>query len=865
MLKILKYLKKYTGLILLAVCLVLLQAYCDLELPKYMSNMINVGLRQGGIEDWLPDAFSEESKDYLALFLTEDDYKALFGEYNGGQYSGYYVGAKDAYGHGRIDQKEYDAFKKKYTDLDDGTEVYILKNQFDIYKKSISDDELERLRETLKMPVIVYAVFREMFPVSVMDFLGDSSFLAMLWSISYTNGMPEEDKIAAQEAYIEEAKAKDIGWFFEQLVFFSQTPAGDSGKMKYGDDEKKTLMFFITLFLSNDRDIVNIGTRQEIIDALLLGGYKPESVDLIADTILGIFDGHFDGLSKEVTDYIFTLGCIEYKKAEYALAGADVGALQTSYILKNGLMMLLFTVLGILAAIATIAVASKVAAGLARDVRRDIFQKVQSFSNAEFDRFSTASLITRTSNDVSQLHSLLFLLIKNAFYAPIIVVGGLYYVYKFLGIDTRLLAIIGLAALFAAVVIAVLFFVVIPRFRVMQKLIDRINLVARERLGGLLVIKANDNEGYEENRYDDVNKNITRVNLFVNRMLALMQPIMMLSMNILGGIIIWFVVDRNLLLDGTIAPGSLLAFLQYAMQIILAFLLMSGTFVYMPRAMISMKRLWDVLAMKPSVTDAEKTEAMSENHDIRFENVGFKYREDGQEVLKNIDFEVKSGSFTAIVGATGSGKTTLIELLLRFYDPTEGRITVGGHDIRNVAQDELRSIMGYVPQNPTLFSGTVRDNLLAGNDSADEGKMDRSLKVAKADDFIRIETKRGGTKKGDKYSIEISKSGSNLSGGQKQRLSIARAAVREPKVYLFDDSFSALDYMTESSLRRELIRETERGKASVLFISQRIASVLNADNIVVLENGEIIGQGSHKELLKNCEKYAEIARSQDVV
>ncbi|MDR3263523.1 MAG: ABC transporter ATP-binding protein [Clostridiales bacterium] len=881
MLKVFGYFKRYWKLIFLTACLALVQAYCDLELPKYMSNMINIGIRQNGIDDWLPDVFSQKTFGEIKVFISDADYGELQNKY--------YVGINAAHSGGRISEKEYASLKKKYTALE-ASEVYILKTSLksDYYKGDLNDADIEYLRGVLKVPVIVYAVFNEMFPVSAVQFLQNKEFLAIFWAgfaigdfvmtdpgEGYPGYQDYLDAKAVYEAarndYVMANDDKSLTDFFEMLLGYSQTPPSGIISVPYcvnagyGERDKKAFMEFVAAIISNDtQHDMDDATRALLRETLQNIGYPPDSVDSIIEMAIGT---SFNGVDKEITDYIFEMGNAEYKVYEYQRAGADTHTIQINYVIENGLFMLLYTLISIVSVIFIVKLAAAAAAGIARDLRRDLFNKVQSFSNAEFDKFSTASLITRTTNDVNQVYTLGFLLIKNVIYAPLVVGGGLYYVSSALGINARMLYIIFIAIGVLAVGSAALFFVVVPKFNIMQKLLDRMNLVARERLGGIFVVKANDNESYEEERYEEVNRKIAKVNLFVNRILAIIAPFMILFMNILGVVVIWYTIYRDLLITGAILPGSLLAFIQYIVQIISAFIIVALIFIFLPRAAVAMKRIAEVLAVKPSVADPEKPVPLgADKFDLRFENVGFKYGAEDNEVLKDISFDVKAGEVTAVVGATGSGKTTLINLLLRFYDPTEGVIYAGDTDIRLVAQEEYRKRIGYVPQQPVLFSGTIRENFLAADENASTADMDGAIEIARAEDFVNDREFKGvydsGVTDPDKYDAVLSSAGKNLSGGQKQRLSIARAVVRKPDIYIFDDSFSALDYVTEASLRAELIRETKKRGTGVLIVSQRIASVLNADSIVVLGGGRVIGRGNHKQLMKDCTEYREIAASQ---
>jgi ATP-binding cassette subfamily B protein len=879
----LSYTKKYLRIAALALCLVVLQAYCDLELPKYMSNMINVGIRQSGIDDWLPDVFSDATFDEIEAFIPDSDYQTL---------EKYYVGINLAKGRGWLSQKEYDKYKGKYKSLADG-EVYMLRAAIDaefFAGETLSGEEDAELRRILKAPIIVYAAFSGALSVSTVDFLENKAVLALLWAgykyDASSELTPEEEAAlsAEREAYIKTLWDKPLTFFLSELKAMS-----DNGE--YDESDKASLVRLISAFVGGGGgeeyfdfyDKVISGemgyeiprTEEAFAAKLVEAGYSADFSEELASKLFsgGVSFRAGAAIAGPVVNFITESGCVQYKIFEYGKAGADVVKIQINYILKNGVLMLLYTVLGVIAAIMVVRLSARVAAGMAKDLRRDVFKKVQSFSNAEFDEFSTASLITRTSNDISQLHTLFFMLIKNAFYAPLVFFGGLFYVNRFLGIGGNMLGLIAIASAVISVGVIALFFVVLPKFTKIQKLLDKINLVARERLTGLFVIKANDNERAEESRYEDVSQKLMNVNLFINRLMALMSPFMILFMNVLGVIIVYYAVEHDMLIDGSVLPGSLLAFIQYTAQIISAFLLMSGTFVFMPRAAVAMKRIWEVLSAKPRVADIAEPVGLGDKPlSIRFENVSFRYGGASACALENVSFSAPAGKVTAIVGATGSGKSTIINLIMRFYDPTDGTVFVGGEDVKNLSQEELRQNIGYVPQRPLLFSGTIGENLRAAREDASRAELDEAIAVAKAEDFVNDKELNGGGEAvenggieprfSDKYDAPLSEAGKNISGGQKQRLSIARAIVRKPKIYLFDDSFSALDYMTEAALREEIMRQSRENGAGVVIVSQRIASILSADCIIVVDGGRVIGQGTHAELLETCKEYKEIAASQ---
>jgi ATP-binding cassette subfamily B protein len=536
-------------------------------------------------------------------------------------------------------------------------------------------------------------------------------------------------------------------------------------------------------------------------------------------------------------------------KAEYSALGMDVDEIQTNYILKAGLKMLLVALISAISIVIVGFLASKTAAGLARNLRYDVFNHVERFSIKELDKFSSASLITRTTNDITQIQNLIVIMIRMVFFAPIMGVGG---VIKAIGKSASMSWIIGVAVIALLGLISILIIVVMPKFKVVQKLIDKLNLVTRENLSGMMVIRAFSNQQFEENRFDEANKNLTDTNLFINRVMALMYPAMMLIMNGVTILIVW--VGAHRIADANMQVGDMMAYMQYAMQIIFAFLMMSMMFILIPRASVSANRIVEVLQTELEIKDPENPKEFDNSLKgvVKFKNVSFRYDGAEEDMLKNIDFKALPGETTAVIGSTGSGKTTLLNLIPRFQDVTSGEILVDGVDIRKVSQHDLREKIGYVPQKSILFSGTIESNLKYGDEDAEKEDLIKAAEISQSMEFIK--------EKEEEFRLPISQGGSNVSGGQKQRLSIARALMKKPEIFLFDDSFSALDFRTDSALRKALNERIE--KSTIIIVAQRVASIMNAEQIIVLDEGEIVGKGTHKELLENCKPYREIAESQ---
>jgi len=534
---------------------------------------------------------------------------------------------------------------------------------------------------------------------------------------------------------------------------------------------------------------------------------------------------------------------------EYEAIGIDLVGIQSTYILRVGGIMLLFTFLGAAASIAVGYLSARTSSGLARNLRKQAFVRVEDFSNTEFDKFSTASLITRSTNDITQVQMLLVMLFRIAFYAPILGIGA---VIKVISGGASMSWIIAAAVLAMMVLIGVLLIVAVPKFKIIQKLIDKVNLVTRQMLSGIMVIRAFNTQNHEEKKFDDANQDLTKTQLFITRVIVFLMPVMMLIMNVVMITIVWvgaYQVDA-----GTVQVGDMMAFMQYTMQIIMAFMMVSMVFVMLPRAIVSTQRINEVLDTEPVIKNPKSPVKFKGDlkGQLEFKDVFFRYPSAEEDLLKNINFTAKPGQTTAIIGSTGSGKSTMINLIPRFYDVTSGKILVNGLDVRDVTQHDLREKIGYVSQKTLLFSGTIASNIRYANESASDEEVENFLKTAQGIDIIK-QNEKG-------YEMAVSQGGANLSGGQKQRLAIARALASKPEIFIFDDSFSALDYTTDAALRKALRRQTK--DATVLIVTQRISTIMNSDQIVVLDKGEIVGIGKHKELMDTCEVYREIAESQ---
>lgn len=724
--KLFKFMKPYAATILMIVVFLVLQAYCDLSLPGYTSDIVNVGIQQGGIDTAIPEQISVEDIDRLFLFVSEKDQKTVL----------------DAY------ERDTDTYESEAYVLKDG----ILKNE----------KRTDKIGAILSKPMMLVTVFSS-----------DS----------------EETKEMTD-------------------AMFASLP-------------KEMLSEDMTVF-----DVLGMMPEEQRAQMVTQIG---EKVDEMPETML----------EQAATIYL---------KEAYKNLGMDTDKIQTGYMLRTGGKMLALAAVGMIVSMIVGFLASKVGASTGRDLRGKVFRKVVEFSNGEFDKFSTASLITRSTNDIQQIQMLTVMILRMVLYAPIMGMGG---VFKVFHTNVSMSWIIGLAVVLIAMVVMVLFVVAMPKFKILQNLVDRLNLVTREILTGLPVIRAFSTEKHEEERFDQANKDLTKTNLFVNRAMTFMMPTMMLIMNAISILIVW--VGANGINDGQMQVGDMMAFIQYTMQIIMAFLMICMISIMLPRAAVSATRVDEVLTSTTLINDPKQPKHLKEGKGmVEFNHVSFRYPGAEEDVLHDISFTAKPGETTAIIGSTGSGKSTMVNLIPRFYDVTEGKITIDGEDIRNVTQHELRDQLGYVPQKGVLFSGTIASNILYGNPDGSEETMMEAAKVAQAAEFIEEKPKC--------YDSRISQGGGNVSGGQKQRLSIARAIAKDPKIFIFDDSFSALDYKTDVTLRKALKEHTVN--STVIIVAQRISTILHADQIIVLDEGKVAGIGTHKELLKNCDVYYQIAASQ---
>ena len=727
--KLFKFLKPYTAAVAAIICILVVQAYCDLSLPTYTSDIVNVGIQQGGIDETVPDTISKKDLNHLLLLVPSDRQKTV----------------KNAYTES-VEKYDYN-----------GTVMEL--------KASVKEDEkkMDRLSEILGKPMLMAAGF---------DSGSDMTQKIEEQMRTQMSGIPNVDKM-------------DI---YDMLEFM-----GAEGR----------------------------------------------------NALIGQMDQQMDSMQ----DSMIAQAAAGYIKDAYTHIGIDTDQIETTYILRTGAKMLALAFLGMAASILVGLLASRVGAGVGRRLRENVFRKVVGFSNAEFDKFSTASLITRSTNDIQQIQLLIVMILRMVLYAPIMAIGGIWKVFH---TNVGMSWIIGLAVAVIIVIVGFLFLVVMPKFKLIQNQVDKLNLVSREILTGLSVIRAFGTQKYEEERFDDANKALTKTNLFVNRAMTFMMPLMMFVMNSIAVLIVW--VGGHSINDGAMQVGDMMAFIQYTMQIIMAFLMICMISVMLPRAAVSAGRVDEVLTSETMIHDPGNPSHIPEEGKgkVVFDHVSFRYPGAEEDVLHDISFTAEPGKTTAFIGSTGCGKSTLVNLIPRFYDVTDGKITIDGKDIRNVSQHELREKLGYVPQKAVLFSGDIASNILYGNPEGSEAEMTEAATIAQATEFIEQKKK--------KYKSTISQGGSNVSGGQKQRLSIARAIAKHPDVYIFDDSFSALDYKTDATLRAKLKEKTS--ESTVMIVAQRISTILHADQIIVLDDGQIVGKGTHKELLKTCEAYYQIASSQ---
>lgn len=730
MLKLKRYLKPYLGLLLVGVALLFGQAMLELTLPNYMSDIVNVGLQQGGITQAAPEVIDSDAMAMMQMFMSEED-KALV-------------------------NAAYEPLSER-EDAADLKETYPNAGDEDL---ALAADPENGVNEAFNRAT--YAL------VSMMEELAPAD--------SATQSEEQASGTLDAEAMV-------------QLTAMLQSGALD----------------------------------EQLKEAIATAVVTPESM-------------------LDQTGVVLT-------KSFYTQLGADTDAIQTSYILKVGLRMAGLAILLTVCAISAGFCMARLGAGVGRDLRRDVFRKVSYFNNNEMDQFSGASLITRSTNDVTQVQNFLSIGLRMMCFAPIMGIGGL-----IMGLSKclNLAWVLALALIVMLGLILTLFAVAMPRFKKMQTLIDRLNLVSREELSGLMVVRAFSNQPFMQNRFEKANKDLTGNTLFVNRAMATMMPFMMLVMNGLSLLIVWF--GGKQIAASNLQVGDMMAFIQYAMQVIMSFLFISMMFIMVPRASVSAERINEVLTCESTVADPAQPTEM--NHPVKgvveFKDVSFRYEGADANVLEHVSFTARPGETVAFIGATGSGKSTLVNLIPRFYDATEGSITVDGVDVRQLRQKDLRDAIGYVPQKGLLFSGTVATNLRYGRADASDELLKESADIAQATEFIQ--TLENG------MDTAISQGGTNVSGGQRQRLSIARALVKQAPIYIFDDTFSALDFKTDAKLRAALKGYTE--KSTVFIVAQRVSTIMHADQILVLDEGRVVGKGTHEELLKNCETYREIAESQ---
>lgn len=713
MIKLLKYLKRSAGYVVLIVLLLFLQAYCDLSLPDYTSKIVNVGIQQQGIEDGVPEKIRTATMDSLRLFMDGD----------------------------AVSDTE-----EAYTQEDD---LYILKDDID-------EETREQLNEDFGKPMLILSGLSK----------DSQESQAMMEQMGIPEGSSPVEAIA-------------------------QMPEEAREKMTSAMEEK----------------------------------------------------------FEEMPDSIVTQSAVAFVRAEYEAIGEDVDAIQMNYIKSAGIRMVLMALLIMAASVSVVFLSSRVAAALGHDIRRDVYRKVIGFSSNEYHKFSTASLITRSTNDVQQVQMTMAMMFRIVLYAPILGLGG---VLRVLQTNSSMTWILGVGVVLILVLIGMLFTIAMPKFTKLQTLIDKLNLVTREILTGTLVIRAFSREKHEEERFEDANRTLTKTNLFVNRCMTFMMPCMMLIMN---GISVLIIYNGSYAVDGgNMQVGDMMAFIQYAMQIIMAFLMITAMSIMLPRANVAALRIVEVLETKNSLEDPEHPVQPSGNEKgtVEFDHVSFAYPDAGENVLTDISFKAEKGQTLAVIGSTGSGKSTLVNLIPRFYDATSGSVRVDGVDVRSMSQKDLRDRLGYVPQKGILFSGTIDSNIRYGKTDISEQEVKEAAEIAQAADFIE--------EKNYRYQSPVAQGGTNVSGGQKQRLSIARAIAKKPEILIFDDSFSALDFKTDRTLREALKKHTK--DTTTIIVAQRISTILSADQILVLDDGKMAGLGTHKELMKNCEVYRQIAMSQ---
>ena len=749
MFKIFGYLKNSIPQVLLIIVLLIIQAWGDLTLPQYTSDIVDIGIQNGGIGNAAADALSVDGYNALEAFMNDEQKSILAKSYT------------------LVKKGEATDSQKDRFPWSADNDVYFL--------NELTEDEKQQLINAVNIPMTAAEMTKEL-------------------SFEDLSSMTEKQGI--------------------KLPFTSFEQAGEM------------------LGISSDK-----ANALTIITALAeKGGMGDTDLSALSDKI------------SEMPGTITEQSAVRFVKDEYSSLGVDMNVLQQNYLLSAGGKMLLIALLMMAVSVTVGFFAATTAAKVGRDLRAGVFRNVVSFSSAEIDRFSTASLITRSTNDIQQIQMVIVMLLRMVIYAPILGIGGVFMV---LTTGTGMAWIIALAVIVILAVVLILMKIAMPKFKLMQKLVDKLNLVAREILTGLPVIRAFSREKYEEERFDKANKDLTSAMLFTNRTMTFMMPLMMMIMNLVTVLIIW--VGAGQISDGSLQVGDMMAFITYTMQIVMSFLMLTMISIMLPRAAVAADRIDEVLTVKSEIVDPEKPETLEKKEGVvRFNHVSFKYPGAEHNALEDIDFVAEPGKTTAIIGSTGCGKSTLVNLIPRLYDVTEGSVTIDGHDIRNITMNELRDELGFVPQKGVLFSGTIASNLRYGREDATDEEIREAAEIAQASDFIE--------EKSAKYDSPIAQGGSNVSGGQKQRLSIARAIAKNPKVFIFDDSFSALDLKTDAALRKALAEKVS--DSTVIIVAQRISTVLHAEQILVMDEGRIVGRGTHEELLANCEVYRQIAKSQ---
>ena len=750
--KLAKHFKPAILPIIFVVILLVIQAYCDLSLPSYMSNIVNVGIQQSGIDCVTPEKAPKEEMEKIKLFMSEEEAEFVSSCYK----------------------------EDKYKDK----EILVLKD-------NLSEKDSDRLAKTLEKPMLIVYMMEKS-----------------------QNGEIDEDSVSG------ELDMSEFNRIIEQGIK-DMTPEnqGEFFYLTRKKDSEPDLFQLLPLFSQS--------TRSEITDLMnkQLEGYEKLGDDTIKQVV------------------------VAYTKDLIEDAGVDTGDVVLSYLFRAGLTMLAYAgAISLCMAIISL-LSSLVGARFAKDLRSHAYSQIINFSATEQGAFSNASLITRCTNDIQQIQMVLIMMMRMIIYAPILGIGALF---KVTEMGAGMVWIIALVVGVILAIVTFLMTVAMPKFTILQKLVDRLNLVSREIISGIPVIRAFSREEYELDRFDTANKNLTKTNLFVNRVMALMMPLMMFIMNGASVLIVW--VGSNEIDAGGMQVGDIMAFIQYTMMIIMAFLMICMASIMIPRAFVSAKRLGEIYDTEISIKSPENPEKFNEDTKgvVEFDDVTFAYPGANEAVLKNISFTAESGKTTAIIGSTGSGKSTLVNLIPRFYDVTEGCIKVDGQDIKSVTLEDLRSKIGYVPQKGILFSGTIKSNIAFADENMPMDKIVKAAEIAHATEFIE--------EKPNKYESLISQGGTNVSGGQRQRLSIARAIANEPEILIFDDSFSALDFKTDVAVRKALSENIK--DSAVIIVAQRISTVINADQILVLDNGELVGKGTHKELLATCDVYRDIAESQ---